>query len=221
MVFFLLLSPYEQRTSKQITGISNSEFFFLSGFTEINVCCVYGSNCTLSCNQLDHQDPSFNGRTSLVEDQVTGRKTALMLKKVKVQDEGKYKCFVSNHDGYMWSCRLREEVFCGIYPKPELTWSSSPQSSNTVQQTEEKLYNISSSMKLSDMDGDQLNCTVSTRFNNFTSTWMKPSEDFQQLLSVTPSVPSSAQRETQILSKVTFCQKLFIEKAETLTYETK
>ncbi|XP_028296629.1 CD276 antigen-like [Gouania willdenowi] len=194
------------------------------GFTEINVCCVYGSNCTLSCSfrqetddlywsyitktgqvnvhsfyknrdQLDHQDPRFNGRTSLVEDQVTGRKTALMLKKVKVQDEGTYKCFVSNRYGYQLIYVVLQvyapvqtvdmvtsgnSITCsseGIYPKPELTWSSSPQSNKTVQQTEEKLYNISSSMKLSDMDGDQLNCTVSTRFNNFTSTWMKPSEE--------------------------------------------
>uniref|UniRef100_A0A8C5GED2 Ig-like domain-containing protein n=1 Tax=Gouania willdenowi TaxID=441366 RepID=A0A8C5GED2_GOUWI len=198
-------------TTTLFCRISNSEFFFLSGFTEINVCCVYGSNCTLSCSfrqetddlywsyitrtgqvnvhsfyknrdQLDDQDPRFNGRTSLVEDQVTGRKTALMMKKVKVQDEGTYKCFFRmNNDEYQPIYVVLQvyapvqtvdmvtsgnSITCsseGIYPKPELTWSSSPQSSNTVQQTEEKLYNISSSMKLSDMDGDQLNCTVMLR----------------------------------------------------------
>uniref|UniRef100_A0A8C5GE44 Ig-like domain-containing protein n=1 Tax=Gouania willdenowi TaxID=441366 RepID=A0A8C5GE44_GOUWI len=165
--FFICIILLFISTSKQITGISNSEFFFLSGFTEINVCCVYGSNCTLSCSfrqetddlywyyitrtgqvnvhsfyknrdQLDHQDPSFNGRTSLVEDQVTGRKTALMLKKVKVQDEGKYKCFVKEVFSPVQTVDMvtsGNSITCsseGIYPKPELTWSSSPQSSNTM-----------------------------------------------------------------------------------------
>uniref|UniRef100_A0A8C5GU19 Ig-like domain-containing protein n=1 Tax=Gouania willdenowi TaxID=441366 RepID=A0A8C5GU19_GOUWI len=195
------------------------------GFTEINVSCVYNSICILSCSfryeadvlhwdyitwtghvnvhsyyenkdQFEDQDPRFNGRTSLVEDQVTGRKTSLMLKNVKVQDEGKYKCFAdSEKHGYKTSTvvlqvdapvqrvdmvRAGNSATCsseGVYPKPELTWSSSPQSSSTVQQTEEKLYNISSSLKLSDMDGDLLlSCTVSTRLNKWTTTttWRNP-----------------------------------------------
>uniref|UniRef100_A0A8C5GU24 Ig-like domain-containing protein n=1 Tax=Gouania willdenowi TaxID=441366 RepID=A0A8C5GU24_GOUWI len=197
----------------------------VKGFTEINVSCVYNSICILSCSfryetdvlhwhyitrtghvnvhsyyenkdQFEDQDPRFNGRTSLVEDQVTGRKTSLMLKNVKVQDEGTYRCYISNDDyGAQTSyvvlqvdapvqrvdmVRAGNSATCsseGVYPKPELTWSSSRQSSSTVQQTEEKLYNISSSLKLSDMDGDLLlSCTVSTRLNKWTTTtmWRNP-----------------------------------------------
>uniref|UniRef100_A0A8C5GTB9 Ig-like domain-containing protein n=1 Tax=Gouania willdenowi TaxID=441366 RepID=A0A8C5GTB9_GOUWI len=214
----------------KISEVSNSDFFFLSGFTEINVSCVYNSICILSCSfryetdvlhwdyitrtehinvhsyyenkdQFEDQDPRFNGRTSLVEDQVTGRKTSLMLKNVKVQDEGTYRCFISNDDygaqtgAAVWSpaalcdsplldmVRAGNSATCsseGVYPEPNLTWSSSPQSNSTVQQTEEKLYNISSSLKLSDMDGDLLlSCTVSTRLNKWTTTttWRNPSEE--------------------------------------------
>uniref|UniRef100_A0A8C5N7V0 Ig-like domain-containing protein n=1 Tax=Gouania willdenowi TaxID=441366 RepID=A0A8C5N7V0_GOUWI len=192
---------------------------------ETTVSCLYNSSCFLSCNyktgtatiihwnymtggdvivhsffydkdQFDHQDPRYKGRTSLVEDQDTERTTELLLKNVKVQDEGKYKCFADSEEhGYKTSyvvlqvdapvqrvdmVRAGNSATCsseGVYPKPELTWSSSPQSSSTVQQTEEKLYNIYSSLKLSDMDGDLLlSCTVSTRLNKWTTTttWRNP-----------------------------------------------
>uniref|UniRef100_A0A8C5DNZ3 Ig-like domain-containing protein n=1 Tax=Gouania willdenowi TaxID=441366 RepID=A0A8C5DNZ3_GOUWI len=183
------------------------------------VSCLYNSSCFLSCHyktgkatiihwtymtggdvtvhsfyydrdQLKLQDPRYKGRTSLVEDQDTGRPTELLLKNVKVQDEGKYQCFADSEEhGYKTSTvvlqvdapvqrvdmvRAGNSITCsseGVYPEPELTWSSSPQSSSTVQQTEEKLYNISSSLKLSDMDGDLLlSCTVRTRLNKLTTT---------------------------------------------------
>ncbi|XP_038566274.1 uncharacterized protein LOC119896915 [Micropterus salmoides] len=60
----------------------------------------------------------------------------------------------------------------GIYPEPELTWSTRPPSNvafkNTtrVQQTEQLLYNIYSSLILSDRVTDLVySCTVSTRRN--------------------------------------------------------
>uniref|UniRef100_A0A8C5EUR0 Ig-like domain-containing protein n=1 Tax=Gouania willdenowi TaxID=441366 RepID=A0A8C5EUR0_GOUWI len=149
-------------------------------------------------DQFEHQDPRFKNRTSLVVDQDTGRKTRLQLKNVKVQDEGKYQCHTDIDNNFTPSdvllqvdapvqrvdmVRTGNSVTCsseGVYPKPELTWSSSPQSSSTVQQTEEKLYNISSSLELSDMDGDLLlSCTVSTGLSKWTTTttWRKPSEE--------------------------------------------
>lgn len=58
----------------------------------------------------------------------------------------------------------------GIFPKPELSWSTSPQSNMSIQspvtssQSEPLLYSISSSLTLSDDAGDLTYiCTVSTR----------------------------------------------------------
>ena len=72
-----------------------------------------------------------------------------------------------------------------IYPEPELTWSTSPPSSmslqntTTVQQTEQQLYNISSSLILSDSDTDLIySCTVSTRTSSRRATWRHICEYF-------------------------------------------
>ncbi|MEQ2227548.1 hypothetical protein ILYODFUR_038740, partial [Ilyodon furcidens] len=68
----------------------------------------------------------------------------------------------------------------GIYPQPELTWSTIPpsnttlQNRTTVQRTVEKLYSISSSLMVSDDDpGLTYSCTVRTQRNNMTAT-IKP-----------------------------------------------
>ncbi|MEQ2223486.1 hypothetical protein ILYODFUR_037249, partial [Ilyodon furcidens] len=69
----------------------------------------------------------------------------------------------------------------GIYPQPELSWSTIPpsnttlQNRTTVQRTVEKLYNISSSLIVSDDDpGLTYSCTVRTQRNNMTATISKP-----------------------------------------------
>ncbi|GLD54485.1 uncharacterized protein AKAME5_000709100, partial [Lates japonicus] len=60
----------------------------------------------------------------------------------------------------------------GIYPEPDLTWSTRPpsnltlQNQTSIQQTEQQLYNISSSLILSDSETDlSYICTISTRKN--------------------------------------------------------
>ncbi|XP_042337324.1 uncharacterized protein LOC121938109, partial [Plectropomus leopardus] len=66
----------------------------------------------------------------------------------------------------------------GVYPEPELTWSTNPPSNQTlqnktrVQQTAEQLYNISSSLIVSETDLDY-SCTVSTHRNQKTATSFK------------------------------------------------
>lgn len=73
----------------------------------------------------------------------------------------------------------------GIYPQPELTWSTNPPSDvtppgkPTVQETEQKLYKISSSLILSDTSKDvNYSCTVSTGRNKRRATLFKPSKCF-------------------------------------------
>ncbi|XP_051796726.1 uncharacterized protein LOC127531413 isoform X2 [Acanthochromis polyacanthus] len=68
----------------------------------------------------------------------------------------------------------------GIYPQPELTWSTTPPSNinlhntTTVQQNEEQLYSISSSLILSHSHTDLVySCTVSTPTNRRRAAWRK------------------------------------------------
>lgn len=71
----------------------------------------------------------------------------------------------------------------GIYPKPELAWSTSPSSKNTtVQLTEQLLYNISSSLIVSHSETDQdYSCTISTRRNRRRATLFKRGKHVQAL----------------------------------------
>uniref|UniRef100_A0A087XD83 Ig-like domain-containing protein n=1 Tax=Poecilia formosa TaxID=48698 RepID=A0A087XD83_POEFO len=151
-------------------------------------------------DQLGHQNQSFQNRTSLFLDQLSRGNASLLLKEVKIQDEGRYKCYTSSSRGQQDSfIRLKVEaifvfaapvsdirihqdgnrITCsseGIYPQPELTWSTEPpsntalQNRTTVHQTEEKLYDISSS--LTGPDGPDLiySCSIRTRRNQKTAT---------------------------------------------------
>ncbi|XP_067434967.1 uncharacterized protein [Thunnus thynnus] len=139
-------------------------------------------------DQLFHQNQRFRGRTSLFKDQISRGNASLRLTGVEFQDQGRYKCYTStitgnkesfinvNMDGAETNIDIQQvenKITCrsdGIYPEPELTWSTNPPSNMTlqnkteVQQTEQQLYNIISSLILSDSAGDlTYNCTVSTQ----------------------------------------------------------
>ncbi|XP_008395146.1 V-set domain-containing T-cell activation inhibitor 1-like [Poecilia reticulata] len=141
--------------------------------------------------QLKHQFHWFRGRTSLFTDQIPRRNASLLLTAVKIQDEGRYMCRTSTSEGNkkafvdlkieapVSDIRIHQDgnrITCsseGIYPQPELTWSTEPpsntalQNRTTVHQTEEKLYNITSCL----MDHDPnltYYCTVKTQTNQKT-----------------------------------------------------
>ncbi|XP_005752733.1 CD276 antigen-like [Pundamilia nyererei] len=140
----------------------------------------------------------FKGRASTFKDQISRGNASVLLTGVKPQDEGRYRCYTSTINGNMESfINLKADapvhkvdvyqgengITCrseGIYPKPELTWSTSPPSSltfkntTTVNQTEQQLYNISSSLILSGSDHDlNFSCTVSTRRNRKSVAFLK------------------------------------------------
>ncbi|TDG97567.1 hypothetical protein EPR50_G00227180 [Perca flavescens] len=147
-------------------------------------------------NNQDHlalQDQSFKNRTSLFQDQISGGNASLQLSGVKIQDQGRYQCTTSTLSGNKELIinlkvdapvdrvdieQVENRITCsseGIYPQPELTWSTSPPSNvslennPTVQQTEQLLYNITSSLIASVTDL-VYSCTVSTRTNKRTAT---------------------------------------------------
>ncbi|XP_051796431.1 programmed cell death 1 ligand 1-like [Acanthochromis polyacanthus] len=157
-----------------------------------------GDFCTHSYydnqDQLQHQHQMYRNRTSLFKDQISRGNASLQLTGVKVQDEGRYQCCTSTMNENNSSFvnvkvdapvqevniqQVENRMSCsseGIYPQPELTWSTTPPSNinlhntTTVQQNEEQLYSISSSLILSDNDTDLVySCTVKTRRNNMTA----------------------------------------------------
>nr|CAG5896259.1 unnamed protein product [Menidia menidia]CAG5896267.1 unnamed protein product [Menidia menidia] len=95
-------------------------------------------------DQLGNQDPAFRGRTSLFGGQIPGGNASLLLGGVRVQDGGRYYCFISTVSGSYEDCvvlrvdapvkavRVHQEgnsITCSsswIYPEPELRWASSP-----------------------------------------------------------------------------------------------
>ncbi|XP_043961447.1 uncharacterized protein LOC122824651 [Gambusia affinis] len=189
------------------------------------VSCVFKENCMLPCqiqsssdlvihwskpspdgdsvvhsyydglDQLGQQNQNFQGRTSLILDQISRGTASLMLKEVKIQDEGRYKCNTSSSTGFKESfinlkidapvstIRIHQDgnrITCsseGIYPQPELTWSTEPpsntvlQNRTTVHQTEEKLYDISSSLTGPDGSDRTYSCTIRTRRNKMMETF--------------------------------------------------
>ncbi|XP_061568194.1 uncharacterized protein LOC133422260 [Cololabis saira] len=156
-------------------------------------------------DQLGEQHQRFRGRTSLFKDQISRGNASLLLRGVKVQDQGRYLCDVSTITGNKENFinlnvnapvqhvnieQVQNKITCsseGIYPEPGLIWTTDPPSSMnlqnlqnlqnppTVQQTEQQLYSISSSLVLSDGDTDlDYICTVSTPANSRRSTLLQP-----------------------------------------------
>uniref|UniRef100_A0A3B3V5D0 Ig-like domain-containing protein n=1 Tax=Poecilia latipinna TaxID=48699 RepID=A0A3B3V5D0_9TELE len=125
------------------------------------------------------QDQRFRGRASLFWDQISRGNASLLLKGVKVQDEGRYECFTSSSaanshsfinlmvdaTGNRMSCSSE-----GIYPSPEHSWSFRASSNTTVQsairvsRTAEQRYDINSSLMLSEgVSFLTFSCSFSTR----------------------------------------------------------
>ncbi|XP_065804978.1 V-set domain-containing T-cell activation inhibitor 1-like [Labrus bergylta] len=201
--------------------------FYLKGFakgdTEV---CILKESCILPCSfkqgdkvlvhwnqikgntlvhsyfydrdQLERQDESFKGRTSLFQDQISKGNVSLRLTGVKLEDQGRYKCYTSTTNGNKESFvdlnleappskvgiqQVGNRITCSseeIYPQPELTWSSSPPTNLTVADTptvhqKEKLYSINSSLivQVGVIDLDY-SCTISAGRNNRTATLFKP-----------------------------------------------
>ncbi|KAA8580524.1 hypothetical protein FQN60_013482 [Etheostoma spectabile] len=147
-------------------------------------------------NNQDHlalQDQRYKNRTSLFQDQISGGNASLQLSGVKIQDQGRYQCTTSTLAGnkeFIINLKVdapvdkvdieqvENRITCsseGVYPQPELTWSTSPPSNMslenkpTVQQTDQLLYNIHSSLIVSGTDL-VYSCTVRTRKNKRTAT---------------------------------------------------
>ncbi|CAG5896102.1 unnamed protein product [Menidia menidia] len=147
-------------------------------------------------DQLERQDKLFKDRTSMSSDEISRGTASLKLKRVTFEDQGRYQCYTSTIEGSTDSFivlnvdvliqkvdidRRKDRITCSsedIYPKPELTWTtnppSSPQHTLSLSETEDKLYNISSSLIVSRNTSDlDYTCTVRTRGNKKSTTLFK------------------------------------------------
>ncbi|XP_045080421.1 uncharacterized protein LOC123492194 [Coregonus clupeaformis] len=168
-------------------------------FSEAYVTCLFHEDCMLPCNfkptgavvihwykqqipvhsyyynkdQYGLQNKHFNGRTCLFNSQITHGNASLLLKRVKVQDKGRYKCYTSTRKGnqetfvtlgvkaLIQSVRIEmtgEVVSCSsqnIYPVPQVAWTTDPLSSpETLQNSTSKtpdskgLYTVESTVRI-------------------------------------------------------------------------
>ncbi|XP_061878141.1 CD276 antigen-like [Entelurus aequoreus] len=129
---------------------------------------IYVHSYYYSVDQLVLQDKQFKNRTSLFKEHIKDGNSSLLLKKVVAADEGRYMCYVGTISGKTESfIKLHVEaavttiniqqdgnnLTCsssGIYPKPQLTWSTEPLLPHALQNatkvdngTGETLYSIS------------------------------------------------------------------------------
>ncbi|XP_067107411.1 HERV-H LTR-associating protein 2 isoform X2 [Osmerus mordax] len=147
-------------------------------------------------NQLSLQDPWFKHRTSLFDEQLSRGNASLRLTEVKVQDQGRYKCYTSIIRGTQElfikliveapvrsvDIKLSDDVLTcssrAIYPLPKLTWSTSPPlvshpplSSETDTQG---LHYINSSLRIMGNNSDvDYVCSVSSNTRTRTATLRK------------------------------------------------
>uniref|UniRef100_A0A4W6G5B1 Ig-like domain-containing protein n=1 Tax=Lates calcarifer TaxID=8187 RepID=A0A4W6G5B1_LATCA len=121
------------------------------GQCEINDCWQPVQSAQVNKDQFGLQDQRFRNRTSLFKDQISRGNASLQLTGVEVQDQGKYRCFTSTMRGNKDSLinlrvdapvskvnmkQVGNRIICsseGIYPQPDLTWSTRPPSNLNLQ----------------------------------------------------------------------------------------
>uniref|UniRef100_A0A3Q2PM08 HERV-H LTR-associating 2a, tandem duplicate 2 n=1 Tax=Fundulus heteroclitus TaxID=8078 RepID=A0A3Q2PM08_FUNHE len=149
---------------------------------DLNVTCVIGDDCVLPCSfrptgtvvihwykqqipvhsyyyhkdQFGLQNKHFSGRTSLFNSHITQGNASLLLRRVKVQDKGRYKCYTSTRKVTMEMSD--ETVTCtshNVYPMPRVTWATEPTSAqgalenSTIRTTDHKgLFNVESMLRI-------------------------------------------------------------------------
>uniref|UniRef100_A0A8B9KXI9 HERV-H LTR-associating protein 2 n=1 Tax=Astyanax mexicanus TaxID=7994 RepID=A0A8B9KXI9_ASTMX len=154
------------------------------------VTCFYSKECVLPCqssyhdvihwhngpwiahsfyngaDQLAHQNASYKGRTALFTDQISTGNISLILRGVRIEDSGKYKCYssISSHSNEAFvnvnvkapiqSVDIKftdKTITCStnkIYPKQTISWNidGSPKEENS--EDNQHLFSLTSSLPI-------------------------------------------------------------------------
>lgn len=106
------------------SGVSEFNLSDLSVFWQLSDTKRTVHNYWLSRDQLTDQDARFSNRTSLFPDQLRSGNASLLLRNVRVADEGSYSCFV-RVKAYSSGAMLMQVA--APFSKPLVTWGSEPQ----------------------------------------------------------------------------------------------
>ncbi|KAK2870162.1 hypothetical protein Q8A67_024554 [Cirrhinus molitorella] len=143
-------------------------------------------------DQLDHQHQNYKGRTSLLsESEIKNGNVSLLIKNINLQDEGRYRCYAADDktsdEHYVVvtveapaksvDITLKNDtVICttsGVYPEPKVLWSSDPPADqeplNTVSQTEDHLFTVTSQLKVDVSDTYTYDCSITTTSSRYTA----------------------------------------------------
>ncbi|XP_073719978.1 uncharacterized protein hhla2b.2 [Misgurnus anguillicaudatus] len=221
-------------TMKLVTGILSFIWILpltLSG--DVRVTCLYSEECVLPCksalhdiihwnkqdktvhsfyhqkDQLDYQSKEYKGRTSMFsQSEINNGNVSLILKQIRIQDEGRYKCYAAsdklNDEKYVAVSVVapvksvditfkKDTVTCstsGVYPEPTVLWSSEPAveepGNNYSNKTDENLFVVTSELKIGNVNHNYTyNCSITNKKDNsrlYTATLK------QQEISVTDEV---------------------------------
>uniref|UniRef100_A0A3Q1K796 Ig-like domain-containing protein n=1 Tax=Anabas testudineus TaxID=64144 RepID=A0A3Q1K796_ANATE len=155
---------------------------------------------------LDDENPSYRGRTSLLTDKLKNGDISLKLFKVKLSDGGKYKCYVPTLNRDSSSMTVKGAVSSpvislveidkdsetvvlqceskGWYPEPELLWLDAEGKILSAGPTEtvrgpDDLYTVSSRVTVEKRHSNNITCRVQQRnINHIRETQIKVTGDF-------------------------------------------
>uniref|UniRef100_A0A3Q3GP82 Golgin subfamily A member 6-like protein 22 n=1 Tax=Labrus bergylta TaxID=56723 RepID=A0A3Q3GP82_9LABR len=175
--------------------------------------------------------PSFSGRTSVFIDELEKGNISLKLSKVKVSDEGGYKCFlptlsktstvqlvvgsvsspvvqmIKNNNGVLLECESAD-----WYPEPEMFWLDGEGNLLSAEPTEtvrgpDGLYTVSSRVTVEKRHGRKFTCRVTQRKINQTREKHLTIPDHFFVVA-TPSPPSPPGTQHVVIGAVIGCAAL-------------
>ncbi|KAM7019154.1 butyrophilin subfamily 1 member A1-like [Tautogolabrus adspersus] len=175
----------------------------------------------------DKKHPSFRGRTSMFIDELEKGNVSLKLSKVKVSDEGGYRCFMpelfkssivqlvvgavsspvvqvtKNNNGVLLECES-----AGWYPEPEMFWLDGEGNLLSAEPTEtvrgpDGLYTVSSRVTVEKRQSSYFTCRVTQRKINQTREVHVHVKDHASMVPSTPSPPSPPGTQPIVIGAIT------------------
>ncbi|XP_036414167.1 uncharacterized protein hhla2b.2 [Colossoma macropomum] len=146
----------------------------VDGQTTLNVHSFYSGT-----DQLKYQDGAYKGRTFLFSDQVSKGNMSLILKGVRTQDRGRYKCYTAissaNKEAFVFinveapiksvDIKITDDgITCNtseVYPKPIISWTTDGTSQDTFTEDSRGLFSLTSTLPAKPVQNNHLyTCSI-------------------------------------------------------------